>query len=374
MGETIMADQYAHVVRESFDWWEDVENDIAMKTRAVAPIPITAPKLENEYACILASQQFDWWEDVEDDITKKTEALAVDTKVRSTDTENPASACTGPATSRKLALADLLKPCSFNWADDAEEEFDNLNSVTQPNNHRTTIHPLTRAIAQAIAKANNDEVIEIFSYQKIAMFKPSLSAIQEECTHSWTCSAYTSEKSIGRIENSERVLPVHYTAHPNTLAIAQAISEVDEEDIMSIFPFQRIPLFQSSPPAIEEEGCHTPSQPSPDCSLVDVLRKADNSEIIFRSSQRLRRTTSTRELRGYTTRKNTVIPLAQYNLCMTQSSTPKASSPSSLITPDYQFSYGYTEFPRLPRQRKRDMLKRIVKQVFRKLHNLQGTN
>ncbi|KAJ5932199.1 Major facilitator superfamily domain general substrate transporter [Penicillium verrucosum] len=369
-----MADQYAHVVCGSFDWWEDVENDIAMKTKAVAPIPITAPKLENEYACLRVRQQFDWWEDVEDDITKKTEALAVDTKIRSTDTENPASACTRPATSRKPAPADLLKPCSFNWADDAEEEFDNLNSITQPNNHCTTVHPLTRALAQAIAEANGDEAMEIFSYQKTAVFKPSLSAIEEECANSRTCSAYSLEESIGRTEISERVLHVHYTAHPNTLAIAQAISEFDEEGIMTTFRCQRIPLFQPSLPSIEEEGCHTPSQPSPDRSSVDVLGKADNSEIVFRSSQRLRRTTNTRDLRGYTTRKSTVIPLAQYNLPTTKLSTPKASSPSSLIAPDYEFSYGYTEFPRLPRQRKRDVLKRIVKQVFRKLHNLQATN
>lgn len=216
--------------------------------------------------------------------------------------------------------------------------------------------------------------MEIFPYQKIAVFKPWLSVIEEECANSRTCSVYNLDESIGRTDISERVLHVHYTAHPNTLAIAQAIFEFDEEDIMTTFRCQRIPLFQLSLPSIEEERCHTPSQPSPDRSSVDVLGKADNSEIVFRSSQRLRRTTSTRDLRGYTTRKSTVIPLAQYNLPTTKLSTPKASSPSSLIAPDYEFSYGYTEFPRLPRQRKRDVLKRIVKQVFRKLHNLQATN
>ncbi|KUM63570.1 hypothetical protein ACN42_g3491 [Penicillium freii] len=272
------------------------------------------------------------------------------------------------------ALANLLKPCSLNWADDAEETFGTLNSATQPNNHCTAIHPITRAIAQAIAEADGDEIMEIFSYQKIALFKPSLPAIEEEYTPSQTYSAYNLVKSLRRADNSERALHVHHAAHPTTLAIARAISEAEEEDMMTIFRCQRIPLFEPSLPAIEEEGYNTPSQPSPDRSLMDVLGKADNSEIVFRSSQRLRRTTSTRDLRGYMARKNTVIPRARYNLSMTQLSTPKASPLSSLITPDYKASHAYSEFSQLSRERKRDKLRRIVKQVFRKLDNLQGAS
>ncbi|KAJ5412829.1 hypothetical protein N7465_005134 [Penicillium sp. CMV-2018d] len=272
------------------------------------------------------------------------------------------------------ALAGLLKPCSFNWADDAEEAFGTLNSATQPNNHCTTIHPITRAIAQAIAEADGDEIMEIFSYQKIALFKPSLPAIEEEYTPSQTCSAYTLVKSLGRADNSERAFHVHHTAHPTTLAIARAISEADEEDMMIIFRCQRIPLFESSLPAIEEKGYHTPSRSSSDRSLMDVLGKADNSEIVFRSPQRLRRTTSTRDLRGHTAGKNTAIPRAHYNLCITQLSTPKASPLSSLITPDHNTSHAYSGFSQLSRERKRDKLKRIVKQIFRKLDNLQGAS
>ncbi|KAF4765717.1 hypothetical protein HAV15_004101 [Penicillium sp. str.  len=97
-----MTDQYAHLVREDFDWWEDVESDIAMKTKAVTPITSTAPKLENEYASLLVRQKFDWWEDVENDITKNTKALAGGTNIPTTDTKNLGTACTGPATAIKL--------------------------------------------------------------------------------------------------------------------------------------------------------------------------------------------------------------------------------------------------------------------------------
>ncbi|KAJ5969298.1 hypothetical protein N7501_005546 [Penicillium viridicatum] len=59
-------------VCDNFDWWEDVEQDIAMKTKAVGPNSITAPRLDNEHASLLGRQQFDWWEDVENDIVMKT--------------------------------------------------------------------------------------------------------------------------------------------------------------------------------------------------------------------------------------------------------------------------------------------------------------
>ncbi|CAI7625317.1 unnamed protein product [Penicillium palitans] len=153
MGETIMTDQYAHLVREDFDWWEDVECDIAIKTKAVALITNTAPKLENEYACLLVCQQFDWWEDAEndivmktkaippassvpittpkldekygsllvrehfdwweevnDDITKETKALTAD--ISDTDTENPATASTSATTTSNLIFISLpFFPC-----------------------------------------------------------------------------------------------------------------------------------------------------------------------------------------------------------------------------------------------------------------------
>ncbi|KUM63571.1 hypothetical protein ACN42_g3492 [Penicillium freii] len=62
-------------VCEKFDWWEEVEQDLAMKTKAVGPNPITAPKLDNEHASLLGRQQFDWWEDVENDIVMKTQGI-----------------------------------------------------------------------------------------------------------------------------------------------------------------------------------------------------------------------------------------------------------------------------------------------------------
>lgn len=48
-GYTIQADPYAHLfVREQFDWWEDVENDIAMEAKAIhstSTVPTTSTKL-----------------------------------------------------------------------------------------------------------------------------------------------------------------------------------------------------------------------------------------------------------------------------------------------------------------------------------------
>ncbi|CAI7611143.1 unnamed protein product [Penicillium viridicatum] len=46
-----------------------------MKTKAVGPNPITAPKLDNEHASLLGRQQFDWWEDVENDIVMKSQGI-----------------------------------------------------------------------------------------------------------------------------------------------------------------------------------------------------------------------------------------------------------------------------------------------------------
>ncbi|KAJ5213700.1 hypothetical protein N7449_000869 [Penicillium cf. viridicatum] len=234
--------------------------------------------------------------------------------------------------------------------------------------------PITRAITQAIAEADGDEMMEIFSYQKIAVFRLSLPAIEEEYTPSQTYSAYSLENSLGRADSSERVFHVHHPAHSITLAITRAIFEANEEGMKTIFRYQIIPLLGPSLPTIEEEGYHTPSQPSSDRSLADVRGKADNLYIVFRSPQKLRRTTSTRDLRGYTAGKNMVIPRAQYNLSTTQLSTPKASPLSSLTTTYYKVSYDCSEFSQLPCQRKRDKLKRILKQDFSKLDNLQGAN
>lgn len=82
--------------------------------------------------------------------------------------------------------------------------------------------------------------METFSYQKIAVFKPSLPAIEEKYTPSQTYSAYSLVKSLGRADNSEGIFHVHHTAHPTTLAIAWAISEADEEDMMTIFRVKRL--------------------------------------------------------------------------------------------------------------------------------------
>ena len=108
-----------------------------MKTKAVAPITITAPKLvfiyldfylihllktlytyifwtiqEDENAFLLVRQQFDWWEDVENDITmNNTKALPGGTNIPATDTKSMATACTGPATAFKLVsiIASVIR-------------------------------------------------------------------------------------------------------------------------------------------------------------------------------------------------------------------------------------------------------------------------
>ncbi|CAI7623521.1 unnamed protein product [Penicillium glandicola] len=140
-----MEDKYAHLlVREHFDWWEDVENDIAIKAKArettshittsatkldttptmqtattstshatatkldeISPMqtknvspastrPATVRKLNDKYTKLLVREQFDWWEDVENDIAMKAKALAMDTGVPTLQTEDIATTSTGP--------------------------------------------------------------------------------------------------------------------------------------------------------------------------------------------------------------------------------------------------------------------------------------
>lgn len=98
--------------------------------------------------------------------------------------------------------------------------------------------------------------MEIFSLQNIAVFNPPLPAIGEEYTPAQTYSDYSLKNSFGRADNSERVFHVHHTAYPIILAIARAIYGASEDDIMAVFRYQRIPLFEPSLPAIEE-GYHT---------------------------------------------------------------------------------------------------------------------
>lgn len=61
-------------------------------------------------------QKFDWWEDVENDITKNTKALAGGTNIPTTDTKNLGTACTGPATAIKLVyiLTSVLRSWELN--------------------------------------------------------------------------------------------------------------------------------------------------------------------------------------------------------------------------------------------------------------------
>lgn len=97
-----------------------------MKTKAVpstSTVPNAAPKLvfvyliqllktlytdscftiqDDRYACLLVRDQFNWCEDVENDIAMKTKAVAIDTNTPATDTDSLATAFTGPATDGKL--------------------------------------------------------------------------------------------------------------------------------------------------------------------------------------------------------------------------------------------------------------------------------
>ncbi|KAJ5213699.1 hypothetical protein N7449_000868 [Penicillium cf. viridicatum] len=151
MGGTIMTDQYAHLLEcENFDLWEDVENDTAMKTKAVAPIPLTAPKLENEYACLVVRQQFDWWEDVENDIVMKTKSIP--------------SASSVPITTPKLddKYARLLARERFNWWEEVENDITKKTKTlaVDTNNPTTDTENLTTActgLASASAVSNLDD-------------------------------------------------------------------------------------------------------------------------------------------------------------------------------------------------------------------------
>ncbi|KAJ5356369.1 Major facilitator superfamily domain general substrate transporter [Penicillium concentricum] len=83
-------ERYQHLlVRKQFDWWEDVENDIAMTSKALAIATIT--KLDEKYKRLLVPERFDWGEDVENDIAMKDKALAMDKEIFNMSNGNPAT-------------------------------------------------------------------------------------------------------------------------------------------------------------------------------------------------------------------------------------------------------------------------------------------
>ncbi|KAF9253087.1 hypothetical protein DTO013E5_525 [Penicillium roqueforti] len=141
MGEFIMADPYANLlVCEPFDWWEDVENDIAMKTQAIPTtptVPITATELVDKYSPLLTRGQFNWLEDNEDDIAMKTKALVIPTP----DTENMATASIGPAIDRNVddKYAHLLEHEQFDRLEDVENYIAmGIDLATIPSSPATT--------------------------------------------------------------------------------------------------------------------------------------------------------------------------------------------------------------------------------------------
>lgn len=216
--------------------------------------------------------------------------------------------------------------------------------------------------------------MEIFSYQKVAVFEPSLPAIEEEHKPSQTYSEYILANWLGKADKFETDSHANYTAHPITVAISQAISERDEVNMTSIPRCQRMPLFEPSLHTIEEEY-YTPSQTSSDYSLGNSLGKTDNSEGFFDSSGRLRRTISTRDLRDSAAKRGMATPQHKGNLpTMMHSSTKKSSPLGGFATYNSKASYKYDELPRPPRQKKRYLWKKVIKKVWWTLENLQGGN
>lgn len=190
------------------------------------------------------------------------------------------------------------------------------------------------------------------------MFEPSLPAIEEEHTLSQTYS--------------ETDFHANYTAHPITLAIAQAISERDEVTMINISRCQRMPLFEPSLHTIEEEY-YTPSQTSSGYSLGNSPGKTENPEISFNFSARLRRTISTRDLRDSAAKRGMATPQEKDSLYTMMHSSTKRSGPlSGFATPKSEASYKYAELPRLPRQKKRYLWERVIKKVWQTLENMQG--
>lgn len=240
----------------------------------------------------------------------------------------------------------------FNLADSVKEAIGPLHSVTQPDTH-----PITRATAQGITETNEEEMMEIFSYQKIAVFEPSLPAIEEEHTLSQTYS--------------ETDFHANYTAHPITLAISQAISERVEVTMMNISRCQRMPLFEPSLHTIEEEY-YMPSQTSSGYSLCNSPGKTENPEISFNFSARLRRVISIRDLRDSVAKRGMATPQEKDSLYAMMHSSTKRSGPfSSFATPKSEATYKYTELPRLP-QKNRYLWERVIKKVWQTLQNMQG--
>ncbi|KGO65273.1 hypothetical protein PITC_072660 [Penicillium italicum] len=164
------------------------------------------------------------------------------------------------------------------------------------------------------------------------------------------------------------------SAHPITRAIARAIAQADEEEMRRIFSCQKTPFFEPYLPTIEEEGYRRPSQSSSEFSLASDLCKDDNPAIVSSSPRRLKRTISALDLRNSTARMEMATPRQEDSLSSRQSSTIRSTPLSSLVTSDHESSYDYPEISQVPRQKKRDKWKRIVKKVLRKLENLQGAN
>lgn len=217
-------------------------------------------------------------------------------------------------------------------------------------------------------------MMEIFSDWKIAAFEPSPPAIEEEHTPTLAASDYRLENSPGKTDNSGRFFYATHPPHPITLAIAQGIAETNEEEMMEIFSCEKIAVFEPSLPAIEEE--HTPPQAASDYRLGNSPAKTDNSERSFHPSGRLRRTTSTRDLRDSAAKRSMATAQQKDNLSMMMQLSTKRSSPLSRSgtynTYSSDASYKYAELPQIPRKKKRHLWKKIFKKVWQTLENLPG--
>ncbi|KXG47529.1 uncharacterized protein PGRI_013990 [Penicillium griseofulvum] len=111
---TELEDEYSRLLaREHFDWFEDVEQSIAMEVESHAtssPIPIPAPTQEDEYFYLPDPDYFDLCDDIEETIAMETESHATSSAV-------PISAI--EKDDEYLYLPD---PESFDLCDDIEED------------------------------------------------------------------------------------------------------------------------------------------------------------------------------------------------------------------------------------------------------------
>ncbi|KAJ5952313.1 uncharacterized protein N7479_010726 [Penicillium vulpinum] len=118
------------LVREHFDWWDDVEHEIAMNTAAPTTTPTgsaTAIQQHQEHEHLLMRDNFDWWDDVERDIPVDTTALATNS--------------TGPTTATKSddKLAQPPVQEQFDWWQDVE---DNITTETKTHAMKTKHHTI----------------------------------------------------------------------------------------------------------------------------------------------------------------------------------------------------------------------------------------